>query len=175
MKISLQILRLTIAGICIIYASSCKKENYDNVEVPEIPLITSTGNVNPADSVGILKTLTAGLFTNMGMAVTYGPMLNDAKFLATVKTHANVITFGNELKEGSVVTNNGTYNYTTADALYNISNTNGLQVFGHTLVWHSQQNGTYLNGLIAPQPTTPVVTNILVNGGFETVNGTSIS
>lgn len=175
MKISLQILRLTIAGICIIYTSSCKRENFDNVDVPEVPLITSTGNVNPADSAGILKTLTAASFTNMGMAVTYGPMLNNARYLATVKTHANAVTFGNELKEGSVVTNNGTYNYTTADALYSICANNGLQVFGHTLVWHSQQNSTYLNSLIAPQPTTPVFTNVLVNGGFESGSGNTFS
>ncbi|WP_184545391.1 endo-1,4-beta-xylanase [Mucilaginibacter sp. FT3.2] len=175
MKNSFQILRLSIAGMCLLCVSACKKQNFDNVQVPDIPLITSTGITNPADTAGVLKTLTAGSFTNMGMAVTYQPMLNNAKYLATVKTHANIVTFGNELKEGSVVTNTGVYNYTTADALYDICAANGLQVYGHTLVWHSQQNSTYLNSLIAAVPTSPVITNVLANGGFELGSGNSFT
>lgn len=168
-------LRFVATGLLLIYATSCKKENYDDITVPDVPLVTTTGNVNPADSLGLLKTLTASSFPNMGMAVTANFMTAGSAYLATVKAQANNITFGNELKEGSVVSSNGTYNYTTADNLYNICANNGLQVFGHTLVWHSQQNATYLNSLIAPIVTTPVLTNVLVNGGFETVNGTSIS
>jgi endo-1,4-beta-xylanase len=175
MKKILYTIRFTAAAVLLIYSSSCKKENYDNITVPDVPLLITTGNVNPADSLGTLKALTASLFPNMGMAITANFMIANSPYLATVKTQANNITFGNELKEGSVVSTNGTYNYTTADNLYNICANNGLQVFGHTLVWHSQQSATYLNSLIAPIVTTPVLTNVLVNGGFETVNGTTIS
>ncbi|WP_069658943.1 endo-1,4-beta-xylanase [Arcticibacter eurypsychrophilus] len=163
--------RFFVAGMFLIYCSSCQKDNYGDIMVPETPLLISTGNVDPADSAGNLKTLSTGVFANMGMAVTFGPMSTNAAYLATVKTHANNITFGNELKEGSVVTNIGTYNYTTADALYAICATNNLQVFGHTLVWHSQQNSTYLNSLIAAQVVAPVLTNVLANGGFEAGSG----
>jgi endo-1,4-beta-xylanase len=175
MKKLINPLRFAATGLLLIYATSCKKENYDDITVPDVPLLTTTGNVNPADSIGTLKALTAASFPNMGMAITANFMTAGSPYLATVKAQANNITFGNELKEGSVVSTNGTYNYTTADNLYNICANNGLQVFGHTLVWHSQQSATYLNSLIAPIVTTPVLTNVLVNGGFETVNGTSIS
>jgi len=175
MKKLINPLRFAATGLLLIYATSCKKENYDDITVPDVPLLTTTGNVNPADSLGTLKALTAASFPNMGMAITANFMTAGSPYLATVKAQANNITFGNELKEGSVVSTNGTYNYTTADNLYNICAANGLQVFGHTLVWHSQQSATYLNSLIAPIVTTPVLTNVLVNGGFETVNGTSIS
>ncbi|RYY19767.1 MAG: hypothetical protein EOP41_09535, partial [Sphingobacteriaceae bacterium] len=43
----------------------------------------------------------------------------------------------------------------------------GLQVTGHTLVWHSQQNAVYLNGLVNPVTVTPSATNLATNGGFE--------
>ncbi|CAM3780283.1 endo-1,4-beta-xylanase [Mucilaginibacter galii] len=175
MKKILHPLRFAATGLLLIYATSCKKENYDDITVPDVPLVTTTGNVNPADSIGTLKALTAASFPNMGMAITANSMLAGSPYLATVKAQANNITFGNELKEGSVVSTNGTYNYTTADNLYNICANNGLQVFGHTLVWHSQQSATYLNSLIAPIVTAPVLTNVLVNGGFETVSGTTIS
>ncbi|MEO8886041.1 MAG: endo-1,4-beta-xylanase [Mucilaginibacter sp.] len=112
------------------------------------------------DTTGTLKALTASYFTNMGMAVTYGPMLGNVSYLATVKTNANIVTFGNELKEGSIVKNDGSYDYATADALYNICANNGLQVYGHTLVWHSQQNVTYLKGLITAAGTAQAATVI---------------
>jgi len=175
MKNIINPLRFAATGLLLIYATSCKKENYDDINVPDIPLVTTTGNVQPADTAGILKTLTAASFPNMGMAVTANFMTAGSAYLATVKTQANNVTFGNELKEGSIVSTNGTYNYTTADNLYNICANNGLQVFGHTLVWHSQQSATYLNSLILPVATTPIVTNVLANGGFESVNGTSIN
>lgn len=145
---------LLVASCLIVWAlfiASCKKESSDN-STPNPPAST-TLIPGYTDTAGMLKVLTAGKFTNMGFSVTYSPMLNIPAYLATVKAHGNVVTFGNELKESSIVKNDGTYNYTTADAFYTICSNNGLNVFGHTLVWHSQQNATYLNGLIAAAAT----------------------
>lgn len=172
-KIS-QKLQLIFVVTLMVYSSSCKK-NYDNVQVPETPLLTNTGNVNPADSAGTLKSLTANIFTNIGMAVNYGNMSSNSAYVALAKTQVNNVTFENELKEGSVVRNDGTYNYSTADALYTLANANGLTVYGHTLVWHSQQNATYLNSLIAPTVSAPVITNLLLNGGFEDGTGSTFT
>ncbi|WP_345948673.1 endo-1,4-beta-xylanase [Mucilaginibacter sp. PAMB04274] len=167
--------QFAMAGVMLIYTTSCKKNDDENIVAPEIPLEIYSTAIPTADTAGTLKAKTAAFFPNMGMAVTYGPMLNSAAYLATVKREANNITFGNELKEGSVVRNNGAYDFTTADALYNICANNGLQVFGHTLVWYSQQNATYLNSLIAPKSTGTVATNVLANGTFEAVNGTDVA
>lgn len=174
MKRNFKTLPFIAAALLMIYSTSCQKK-YDDVQVPDVPLLTSTGNVNPADSVGVLKTLTASSFPNMGMAVTYGYMSTNASYVATLKAQANAVTFGNELKEGSVVSNTGVYNYTTADELYTLCNNNGLQVYGHTLVWHSQQSATYLNSLIAPVASNPVITNVLANGGFELGSGSTFT
>jgi len=104
-----------------------------------------------------------------------------AAYAATVKREGNMVTFGNELKEGSVVSNTGTYNYATADALYNLCAAAGLQVYGHTLVWYSQQNATYLNGLIAAAGTPgtggTAAPNLLagLNGDFEQGSGNTFN
>jgi len=165
-----------LAATGTLLLGSCKKDAPAN-NTGTTTIITTT----PLDTAGTLKAFTASSFTNMGMAVTYSPMQNNATYLATVKREASIVTFGNELKEGSVVANDGTYNYTTADALYTICNNNGLNVYGHTLVWYSQQNATYLNGLIAAAGTpgtggTPAP-NLLtgLNGDFETGSGTSFT
>jgi endo-1,4-beta-xylanase len=172
------------AFVCVVLLNACKKDDSSNSNnnqpgggsTPSTTLITGY-----TDTTGTLKTLTASLFTNMGFAVTYSPMLNTPAYLATVKANGNMVTFGNELKEGSVVKNDGNYDYTTADALYNICAANSLQVFGHTLVWHSQQNATYLNGLItaAGNPGTggTPAPNLLatLNGDFEQGTGNAFT
>jgi endo-1,4-beta-xylanase len=152
--------KASLALLLAMAATACKK-NADNSAVlsPGLTVLT--------DTAGSLKTTASAMFPNMGMAVTYGPMSTIPAFLATVKREANIITFGNELKEESVVRTNGTYDYTTADNFLNLATTNGLGVYGHVLVWHSQQNATYLNGLLAPVISAPVTTNLLANGGFE--------
>ena len=147
--------------LCLIvwalFITSCKKGSADS-PTPN-PMVT-TLIPGYTDTAGTLKALTAGRFNTMGFAVNYSRMLNNKAYLATVKAHGGVVTFENELKESSIVKNDGTYNYTTADALYTICANNGLSVFGHTLVWHSQQNATYLNGLIAAAGPTQVASVI---------------
>ena len=48
----------------------------------------------------------------------------------------------------------------------------GITIYGHTLCWHSQQNNTYLNNLIADrvvsgEPTEPSWQEIIANGDCE--------
>jgi endo-1,4-beta-xylanase len=176
------VLKMCCFAAAVIFITSCKKGNTDNpAPTPTPPGTTTTLIPGYTDTAGVLKVLTASKFSSMGFAVTYGIMANNAAYRNTVKTHGNVVTFGNELKEGSIVKSDGTYDYSTADALYNICNANGLQVFGHTLVWHSQQNTAYLNGLIAAAGTPGVGgtpgPNILAasNGDFQQGTGNTFS
>lgn len=162
---------------CAIVLAGCSKK-----ESPHpTSTTTTTTTTTTLDTSGMLKVTTAAYFPNMGFAVTYGSMNTNPAFAATVKNEANIVTFGNELKEGSVVGNDGTYNYSTADALYNLCTTAGLQVYGHTLVWYSQQNATYLNGLIsaAGNPGTggTPAPNLLagLNGDFEQGSGNTFT
>lgn len=147
---------------------------------PDTGNSSNTGNnttTTTTDTSGALKNTVSSSFPNMGFAVTYTPMSTIPAYLATVKREGNIVTFGNELKEGSVVHNDGTYDYTTADALYKLCSDNGLQVYGHTLVWYSQQNAVYLNGLIAAAGTPGTggsdAPNLLkgLNGDFEQGSG----
>src|SRR6185312_15217473 len=175
MKNMIKKILFTIA--CAIVLAGCSKK-----ESPHpTSTTTTTTTTTTLDTSGMLKVTTAAYFPNMGFAVTYGSMNTNPAFAATVKNEANIVTFGNELKEGSVVGNDGTYNYSTADALYNLCTTAGLQVYGHTLVWYSQQNATYLNGLIsaAGNPGTggTPAPNLLagLNGDFEQGSGNTFT
>lgn len=60
------------------------------------------------------------------------------------------VTIGYEMKHGPMVKANGDINFDKVDAFIAKVKQAGLTVYGHTLVWHSNQNASYLNSLIAP-------------------------
>lgn len=126
--------------------------------------VLNTGNYN--DTSGPLKA--ASPFP-IGFAVYNSAFQSNNMYRNTVIREASSITPENELKYGSVVQNNGSFNFTNADALVNAATTAGLQVFGHVLGWHEQQNGTYLKSFAGI--TVPAATELITNGGFE--NGLS--
>ena len=60
------------------------------------------------------------------------------------------MTAGYEMKEGSVVQSNGRLDTTDVVTFLKNAKKAGMSVYGHNLVWHANQNATYLNSLIAP-------------------------
>lgn len=173
-------LKIAVKGIFVLVvlsAFSCKKEATNNTNNNKSTDTTATKTTtNASDTTGTLiaSAIAANAFPNMGFAVQYGTMSTNAAYVALVKREANYVTFGNELKNGSIVQNDGTFNYTTADALYAICANNGLSVLGHNLCWYSQQNAVYLNGLInalnKPASGNNAV-NLLPDGNFEAGSG----
>jgi endo-1,4-beta-xylanase len=103
----------------------------------------------------------------IGIAAEYPLSTTNTKYWDAIKGDVNSITFGNELKNSSIVKADGTYDFTTADAFYNLAKTAGIDVFGHTLVWHSQQRASYYNGLIGGGSGGGGASNLAVNPGFE--------
>ncbi|WP_183559969.1 endo-1,4-beta-xylanase [Mucilaginibacter sp. SP1R1] len=146
-------------AIIALLGTSCKKNQ-----------VLGVGNYgNFTDTAGTLKS--AANFP-IGLAAEYALATAPTRYWATVKREASAITFGNELKNSSVLKDNGTYDFTTADAFYNLATSSGLQVYGHTLVWHSQQNTTYYSTIVGSGSAT-AAPNLLTNGDFETGSGNS--
>lgn len=134
-------------------AVSCKKNQV---------IGTDNYGTYSSDTTGTLKSLAT---FPIGMAVEYPLASTNSKYWGTVKREASAITFGNELKNSSVLKNDGSYDFTTADAFYNLANSAGIQVYGHCLVWHSQQNTNYYSTIVGSSTSAP---NLIGNPGFET-------
>ena len=66
-------------------------------------------------------------------------------------TNANFhqITAGNAMKYASIVGDDGSMDFSTVTAFVDAASKAGVEVYGHTLCWHEQQNVKYLNSLIA--------------------------
>ncbi|MFY7889979.1 MAG: endo-1,4-beta-xylanase [Spirosomataceae bacterium] len=120
------------------------------------------------DVEGSLKAAAANF--PIGIAVDYTPFLTDAKYKSTVAAEAKTVTFGYHMKHGALVLNDGTVDFTKADAMYNAATASGLEVFGHTLGWHQNQNATYMK-IITGGGSGPAAVNLLANGSFETGSG----
>ena len=65
-----------------------------------------------------------------------------------LKKHFNTVTCENEMKPENLAPagKNGQYRWQTADSMVNKMKENGIQVHGHTLIWHSQTRAWMTNG-----------------------------
>jgi len=110
----------------------------------------------------VLKSYTS---FKLGIGMGLDEYLSIPAYRDIVNNNFKEITVGYAMKHGPMVTSTGALNYLMVDSLIRVLSKHDLTVFGHCLVWHSNQNATYLNGLIAPQIS---ITNLLNNGTFET-------
>ena len=76
--------------------------------------------------------------------------MSDDAYRKIVNENFDEVTPGYAMKHGAMVNSKGEINFAPVDAFIAKAKEGGLKIFGHTLVWHSNQNASYLNGLIAP-------------------------
>lgn len=134
----------------VAFLGSCKKG-------PDLNIL-DTGNFTETSTP--LKDATD---VPIGVAINYGPMINEAKFAQVVKSDFDQVVFGYEMKHGAVVQSNGTYNFTNTDAMVSAIGT--MDLFGHTLCWHANQNAGYIKSFSGI--TVPAAAELATNPGFE--------
>ncbi|MEU8268907.1 endo-1,4-beta-xylanase [Sphaerisporangium sp. NPDC049002] len=67
--------------------------------------------------------------------------LGDSAYTTIANREFNMVTPENEMKIDATEPQQGQFNFTNGDRVYNWAVQNGKQVRGHTLAWHSQQPG----------------------------------
>jgi endo-1,4-beta-xylanase len=98
----------------------------------------------------------------VGVAISYDLMKTNTAYSDLVKKEFDRVTFEYQMKHGANVKNDGSIDFSRADELVGIAQSAGLDVYGHTLVWHQNNNGTYLRSL-----TSTSGSNLILNPGFE--------
>ncbi len=139
------------AALMVLAYSSCTK-------MKDVGVLDTGGFT---DTTSALKDAGAGGY--IGVAIDYPAMVTNSSYSGIVKRDFNQVTFGNLMKHSSIVKDNGTMDFTNTDAL--LASVGTMDVFGHTLGWHSQQNATYLksySGLVVP-----AAAELTSNSGFE--------
>lgn len=113
----------------------------------------------PIPAITVLKDASS---IPVGAGFNYNLYKNNSSYSALVKAQFDRVTPEYEMKHGSIVTNNGGYDFSKVDELFNRVQADGLLVFGHTLAWHQNNNATYLRSLGGG-----IGANVLLNSSFE--------
>ena len=138
-------------GLCVasLMATSCDYEPLEfNVEKP-----ATLAAQEEIDAYDDLKTY-INRETNPGFKLGVGVALADYNqkgvLYRLVNRNFDELTLGNTMKHGSVVQADGNLNLANMTSVLTTAKEAGVSVFGQTLVSHTNQNATYLNGLLTP-------------------------
>ncbi|MEI9910892.1 MAG: endo-1,4-beta-xylanase [Bacteroidota bacterium] len=100
----------------------------------------------------------------VGVGVNYDLLKNNASYSALVKAQFDRVTPEYQMKYGANITNSGAFNFTNTDDFFSVAQAGGLAVFGHTLAWHQNNNGTYLRSLSGTTGPNPLLNPAFENG-----------
>ena len=106
----------------------------------------------------------------LGIGTTVNDYLNNPLVKDLTNKNFTETVAGNAMKMSSCVDGNGNMNFTTVKQYVEAATEAGLNVYGHTLAWHSQQPNAWLRKLIAdkPDPNSEVTYTEIVSKDFLT-------
>lgn len=166
MKYKYIIPAIALAAMSLIACDDSKMEWYKDpshgdVTESELPL-------QLAEKISRYDVLKSYAPFTLGIGVGLDEYLNNDAYRALVEENFDEITIGYAMKHGPMVASDGSLKFAQVGKLIEQLQSAGLGLYGHTLVWHQNQNAGYLNGLIAPT----VIPgndgdNLISNGSFE--------
>lgn len=111
-------------------------------------------------------------YLNVSSGVGADLYLSDADYKALVDNNFTGITLGNAMKFGVIANSSGVLNFATVDAVL-AAMPQDMKLYGHNLLWHTQQPQTYLKSLIAPEMKIEVSGGIanMLSGDAHDFNG----
>ena len=140
-------LTLILMSVLVLGLASCQKEVVEKFDKP-----TDVVNPNPPAPPTVyeygLKDLALRSELLLGTAFTRDEYFKNDSVPVLLARDFSVATFGNEMKHDAIVQANGKMKFDTADEMLGWADECGIEVFGHNLGWHQQQQITYLNSLL---------------------------
>ena len=105
----------------------------------------------------------------LGAGTTVDEYLKKGTFYKLINQNFTETVAGNAMKMSSCVDGNGNMNFTTVKNYVNTATAAGLNVYGHTLAWHSQQPKGWLLRLLADKPVPGTeVYDLITSKDFRT-------
>ena len=106
----------------------------------------------------------------LGAGTTVNDYLNNQTYRKMINSNFTETVAGNAMKMASCVDANGKMNFNTVKSYVNTATQAGLNVYGHTLAWHSQQPKAWLLKLLAdkPDPSGETEMGVIASKDFRT-------
>lgn len=157
------------AGLASLLAlASCNKYSAleFNVDKPESVTVQEDLDAYPALKSYINRQAHPDF--KLGVALSLSEYLGKGVKYRLANRNFDEIALGYEMKHGAIVQANGSLALDNVESLLAAAEKAGTTVYGHTLVWHANQNASYLNGLLAPMTvTSPAYANDLSLTGLQ--------
>lgn len=142
---------ISVFVTCLVLLPGCEREIMEWQERPEDQRITRAElPLKLAEKIDRYEPLKTYADYVLGAGIGMDLYMNDETYRSIVNENFDEVTVGYAMKHGAMVNASGEINFGPVDAFIAKTNEAGIDVYGHTLVWHANQNASYLNGLIAP-------------------------
>ena len=143
--------KINIIGTIILFLAlsfSCVDDTSQlfNVEKPES--IAQKEYLNDYDALKTYISNSAGPNFKLGAGVTVSDYINEGLTYRAINSNFDRVTAGNAMKYGSVVGDDGSMNFGPVVQFVTAAKDAGTEIYGHTLLWHAQQNKNYLERII---------------------------
>lgn len=92
----------------------------------------------------------------LGLATIVSDYINNSTWRKLINNNANETVAGNAMKMASCVNGNGDMSFSKVTQFVKTATSKGLEVYGHTLAWHSQQPKAWLLKLLQDKPAPEI-------------------
>lgn len=140
-------------GLTAIMAASCARFEPLEYSVPKPESVAMQEEIDAYPALKSYINRTAHPNFKFGAALSLADYNNQGVMYRLANKNFDEIVLGYEMKHGGVVQSNGSLALTNVERLLENAKTAGVSVYGHTLLWHANQNATYLKSVIAPDIT----------------------
>lgn len=140
---------LGILSLLLIFVVSCVDNPIQYFEVEKPSSITEMEYLNEYDALKTYVNANANSDFKLGAGVTVSEYIKEGLNYRLINSNFDQVTAGNAMKYGSVVKDDGSMDFSAVTQFVEAARSAGTSIYGHTLLWHAQQNKKYLLSLIA--------------------------
>ena len=152
--------------LLLVFAVSCVDDAIDDFIVEKPESIIELEYLNQYDLLKSYIDRSANPDFKLGAGVTVSEYLKRDGYFRFINENFDGMTAGNAMKYSSVVGDDGSMNFGTVVQFVEAAKEAGIDIYGHTLLWHAQQNNKYLNKIIGDKEVEvdPGATDAVVDG-----------
>lgn len=140
---------LGVIFLLLAIAVSCVDDTKLLFDVEKPESIAGMEYLNEYDALKSYIDRSANPGFKLGAGVTASEYSKQGMMYRLINSNFDEITAGNAMKYGSVVKDDGSMDFAQVVQFVGAAKAADISIYGHTLVWHAQQNNKYLNGIIA--------------------------
>ena len=139
---------LPFVALSVLILTSCDDNKMEWYKDPTHGAVTSSElPLQLAEKISRYKPLKEYLSDpnfKLGIGVGMDEYLGDETTTTIVNENFNDLTIGYAMKHGPMVDSKGNLKFDKVDQLFTKTTEAGISIYGHCLIWHTNQNASYL-------------------------------